>query len=127
MRRFAATWICVVVVAPLLYPFLSLTARDPQANLPACCRRDGKHHCAMTATETGESSQTQLKTQPEACPFHANTGTVSQIISLVPRAAAAFYAELISHPSVQEQTLAKFRLSEARSHLKRGPPAGIPS
>jgi hypothetical protein len=81
----------------------------------------------MMAASTNESSETKLKSQPEACPFHANTGTVSQIVSLLPRAAIAFYAELVSHPAVQEQTLAKLRLSEARSHLKRGPPFSLPS
>ena len=30
-------------------------ASDPEAGLPACCRRNGKHHCLMTSAIEGSS------------------------------------------------------------------------
>jgi hypothetical protein len=44
MRRAIAISLMMLFSWTLIAPFY---ARDSGANLPACCRKNGKHHCAM--------------------------------------------------------------------------------
>jgi hypothetical protein len=37
--------------------------------------------------------------------------------------ASAVFAEVVTHPAFSPQTQAKYRISRARSHQKRGPPS----
>lgn len=121
MRLFIATCLCAIFVGSLLSPLALLVKSDSESNLPACCRRDGKHHCAMMAAAT-EPSGKRFQARPEACPFRSNFASTSATVSVVPRSAAVGFAELLSHPTAHEQKLAKLRISEIGSRLKRGPP-----
>ena len=44
MRRAIALLLLTVISFPLIGAVLP---SDPASNLPPCCRRNGKHHCAM--------------------------------------------------------------------------------
>lgn len=123
---FRATSIAVLfaVLAPSFLIFADLTSSN-EAKVPACCRRDGKHHCAMMAAAMEPSSETQLKADPPACPFRSQASTVAFAVAHLPAAAAVHFAGLESHPANHEQTHAAMRISEVRSHQKRGPPASV--
>jgi hypothetical protein len=54
MRRVVAVFMLALVSLSLLAP--ALFAADPDAHLPACCRRGGKHRCAMDTAATADSS-----------------------------------------------------------------------
>jgi hypothetical protein len=54
MRRALALLLLAVIGSPLITPLLFASAR---ADLPVCCRRDGKHHCAMGGMAGTASSQ----------------------------------------------------------------------
>ena len=93
--------------------------------LPACCRKSGKHHCAMQMpTEVGgisQRSQLQALAPKCGCPIpestaalYAHAGTLS--------AARVYYGLVLSHPAVPTQTEALRRISFTRSGQKRGPP-----
>lgn len=120
VRRIIATSLLILFSAPLIAPLLALS-RDPDANLPICCRRHGKHHCSMMEPLTG--SQRGVQTIQERCPFSRVAKSAAHITSYQPEAAAQFFAQLVSHPSRAPQTEALRRLSLDRNRQKRGPPA----
>src|ERR1041384_748053 len=55
MRR---TW-AILLLALFSFPLISpaVLASDARAKLPACCRRDGQHHCTATASTGGPGLQ----------------------------------------------------------------------
>jgi hypothetical protein len=98
---------------------------DQQSSLPACCRRDGKHHCAMmdTSSEQNEAPGAGLKGISNKCPNYPKTAAVrtfSKVLLL--SASERFFAHIASHPTVQPQVEARQRISFSRSRQKRGPP-----
>ena len=55
VKRTLASLLLLLIGFPLIGPAL-FAGNDAEANLPACCRRDGKHHCSMMdAAERQES------------------------------------------------------------------------
>ncbi|HSS96924.1 MAG TPA: hypothetical protein VLK33_07840 [Terriglobales bacterium] len=110
-----------IAVLPCAAP---LFASSSESAIAACCRRDGKHHCAQTARMAGYpnvpafSQDMKCPMAPRAftTPVHSQTGLT---------ASAAVFAEIISHPAVSPQTLSNYRVSLMRSHQKRGPPATV--
>jgi hypothetical protein len=106
-------------------PLVQAASNDPDSSLPACCRRHGKHHCAMMDRylKSINSGTPQIRTTPQHCPFYPHTKTVSAVSShagLAP--SAAIFAQAVSHPAVRPQTHAVYRLSLDRCRQKRGPP-----
>lgn len=61
MRRAFAVLLLALFSFPLIAPALSTS--DRQSTLPACCRRDGKHHCEMMAMQLDEATPS-LKSAP---------------------------------------------------------------
>lgn len=106
----------------LVRPALAL-GKDAENGLHACCRRNGKHHCAM-AGERGESAtQTPLfRAAVEKCPFCPAALTAAHAGSSAVPAAPKVFAESVSHPTGVVQTECKRRISQDRSRQKRGPP-----
>ena len=95
---------------------------DAQSDLPACCRRSGAHHCIGNMDEAASNSGISLQAIRQTCPSFAIAAPVCANLAL-PKPSAAVFAELLSHPSIQFQTEARYRVSFGRSHQKRGPPA----
>jgi hypothetical protein len=120
MRRTIALSLLMMFSWLLIAPFL---APDAEANLPACCRRHGKHHCMMNRMERLGGNQKGFSSVSEKCPcFPAGTCAVHSA-TFKPEAGERFYAEVVRHPACAPQTEALFRISFLRSHPKRGPPA----
>ena len=59
MRRAQALFLIALFGFPLIAP--ALFASDPYANLPTCCRKEGKHHCATILAMMAGSSGPALK------------------------------------------------------------------
>jgi hypothetical protein len=126
LRRLLAIALLAVFGLPFVSPLFALSATSG-TSLPACCRRDGKHHCAMTGEEAATlSSDTQaFNAPPQQCPYYpASIAIVHGDLFALP-AAQAVYAGLIAHPAVVAQTESKLRISRARSRQKRGPPSSL--
>src|SRR5260370_1820015 len=111
---------------PLIGP--ALIASDTESNLPSCCRRAGKHHCAMTSTP-GMADRQDLPSGPAAratrdmCPKFPKAGAVptySKTVLL--KAALTLSASLTSHSAVQSQAEARYHASFSPSLHNPGPP-----
>jgi hypothetical protein len=121
VHRASTLFLLAVIGFSLIAPGVLL---DAASTLPACCRRSGTHRCMTKtdepATHAGESFQASRQT----CPLFPSAITAPARSSVgLPGHAAAFFAALLSHPSIQFQTEARYRVSCSRSHQKRGPPA----
>lgn len=100
-----------MLIVPLLAP-------GADANLPLCCRRHGKHHCAMMEVLTG--LRPGIGSLHERCPFAHQAKAAAH--SSPPQAAPAFWAAL-PRPSPLALRNQIFRsLTLDRSPLQRGPP-----
>jgi hypothetical protein len=117
MRRVAASLLLLFsfsLIAPAL-------AADPESNLPACCRRGGKHECQLR----GASHSSGVAFEAAKCPFFPGArGVSAQPQSGAPvTVIAANNAPVRSYVVAHAQTVSFLRISFSRSAQKRGPPA----
>ena len=123
MRQALAIFLLVLFSFSLISPTVSAGFA---AKLPVCCRRDGKHHCAMTNMgdlQESPSSGLALRAGQPRCPNYPTTGAVptqSQTVQL--KGSQAISPLIPSHRAIQEQTETHLHLSLNSSHPKRGPP-----
>ena len=124
MRNAVAAAILIALVVPFGLPLANPTA---ESTLPACCRRDGQHHCAMLiqyeASKLRQQSGTRAENNSKPCPFRS-----ALVAPSAPRGAGLplhliYYAGLVSHPAVFVQDTLAVRISESRVYWKRGPPS----
>ena len=118
VRRVLAIALLSLFSLSLIPP--STFASDPDAGLPACCRRAGKHHCFL-ATE-GSSSGPALQASP--CGFFPGVRgvTASPNLGLL----ATPLVSRVSHTSTSASLLANETPPEVLFHSprrQRGPPA----
>ena len=67
-RLIASLMLCIFAWGPLS-PLATATAGD---TIPACCRRDGKHHCMMMAAMVaGQGGSARVGTRPDPCPYRS--------------------------------------------------------
>jgi hypothetical protein len=123
LRKLISILLLVVFGLPFVPQLFAATAKS-ESNLPACCRRNGKHHCMMSASEKQDGAKTspEFRAPLEKCPYAPAAVAVSHHPATKIAASSAIYAEMLSHPSVRPQTESKRRISQDRSRSKRGPP-----
>ena len=126
-RRLLPILLLASLILPLLAPLLAF-GQSTESGLPACCRRSGKHHCAMSMAEKSQAAAQDTVpkwTAPtERCPYCPASfapGHYQETFAAPP--AQAFYADVSSHPAGVAQTECKRRISRDRSRQKRGPPS----
>jgi len=121
MRRAFAMLLVGMFSFSLISP--AVFAEHADAKLPACCRRDGKHHCAMPAGAASPSGQTL---QADKCRFYPCATTIppGQTVSLPP-VAQVIVAGLLTHPASCPTAETLCRISFSRAGQKRGPPAPL--
>jgi hypothetical protein len=120
VRRLLAISLLLLFMVPCVLPLFGANAAE--AALPACCRRNGKHHCMMDMAWSQERS---FHTVREKCPYSVAPPAILVLPSYTPSAAASIFAGIRRHPSVAAQTEAQYRISFDRSRQKRGPPIQI--
>jgi hypothetical protein len=118
MRRWLAIAMMLCFGAPLTAP---LFAADAANNLPACCRRDGRHHCA--ASLMGDAAQRSISTIAPRCQDWPKSTPAPAPQTFTPGEALTASTPLFAHAASAAQTQARYRVSFARSRQKRGPPA----
>ena len=122
MRRVPAILLTLVFSFSLIAPALS---PHGESDLPACCRRDGKHHCAMMGRDMAEAPSSG----PVADAVHVKCPLFPSGRALVPECGPALVAPshaaritLATRTAEKVHTEAGYRISLSRSHHKRGPP-----
>jgi hypothetical protein len=104
-------------VSPLLVPFYP----SSEKSLPACCRRDGKHHCAMRMAIPVEDGKPAFRTTPEACPYRTGALFPNRITPSLPTAVSRF-AFLADPRFLPSSTPAEVSSVTWPFHSGRGPP-----
>ena len=122
MRRTIALALMMMFSLTLIAP---LFGPDADANLPPCCRRNGKHHCMMRMVQRLSDNQKAFTSVSEKCPCFPVSTCAVHSPTCKPEAGKQYYAEVVRHPSCGSQTKALCRISLLRSHQKRGPPAPL--
>jgi hypothetical protein len=121
MRRWFASLLVLVFSLPLIAPALASAPGDSQ--LPACCRRGGKHQCAMSMEANVLPRWHVVR---ETCPFSpfAHTPLLQPHAYALIR--APFLAGFPSSPAaVTGSAEAGYRISADRTRQKRGPPSSL--
>ena len=96
-----------------------------ESRLPACCRRNGKHHCDMgsEASQPAEAGGESTVSALDSCPFmpHALTSTAPSVAAIA--ASAAKSSALRSELRVEHGVGPAVQKNDRRSWPKRGPPS----
>jgi hypothetical protein len=126
LRRLLSIVLVAMFGLPFVSPLLALTAKS-ESNLPACCRRNGQHHCMMSIGERAPFAQhaPQFQAPVEKCPYCPAAVALVHGDTFVPPMGKAIFAGLMTHPAVAAQAESKLRISLSRSRQKRGPPPSL--
>jgi hypothetical protein len=122
-RAFSILFVLLFGLGPL-----SAIAGGEDANLPACCRRNGAHHCAMTARmaarmRQAESGSAATISAPITCPSYPGLSAIFTAPD------PALLASTVRMPATKAQAFASAAIciaptsSPNRDHAGRGPPA----
>jgi len=121
MRRAIAISLMMLFSWTLIAP---LVPADAEANLPPCCRANGKHHC-MCRMRHRFGNQKGLATVTEKCPCSPAGACAAASSTYKPEAAGTFHADSIFHCAPVPQTESQSRIPFLRGHPKRGPPTPL--
>ena len=122
MRRILAITLLIAFGSPFVLPLLAATPAA-QSALPACCRRNGAHHCAITMAMAAEGlSGAHFYAPPDRCPMFPKAVAPVRSQQLTFNIPALLFAEVVSHPAIRRQTEARARVALDLSRQKRGPP-----
>jgi hypothetical protein len=125
VRRLLSFAFLLLFSFPLISPLLAAAAGS-DANLPACCRRNGAHHCiGKMQPATSSESAPGFSAIPQGCPAFPIAITQARQNDLSFPTAALIFAEVASHPAIKLQTRLIARVALDRSHLQRGPPTHL--
>jgi len=134
MKRLFSLFLALLIgLAPALsaLPAGALTrvwkAADDESNLPACCRRNGKHHCHMSADQMramlASSSTQTILTAPSCCPCYPQNQATSVSQSAAVVSPSAQLSTLLVERRTPQASRAAALVSARRTWPKRGPPA----
>lgn len=110
-----------------LGPLAAILPANSELRLPACCRRHGVHHCAMSAGMAPVSDQSSTSSAPAlTAPAHCSSYPGCMLSSTGP--VEALVASPLTAPVLLSTThspaaaRAAARLSVLRTRANRGPP-----
>jgi hypothetical protein len=116
VRRFPAILLVAIFGVSLVGPAL---VADGSTNVPACCRRDGKHHCAKTDLPGAGSAVVA----PRCAEFPDAAAFPLHFDNALPRGSQLVFGVILQYPAIAAQAAAGYRISFSRSRQKRGPPS----
>jgi hypothetical protein len=122
VRRLLALSLLLLFGFPLVSALLALSTNS-DANLPACCRRNGVHHCEMKSQRASTSAHpVTVSTISTKCPFYPRPATLVRHNDARIHASTRVHAQLAHHATVKAHTAASVRIALDTAWQKRGPP-----
>jgi hypothetical protein len=126
VRCFVAKFLVLVFGWMLMGPAL-LAATKPAPEVPACCRKDGKHHCARNSSsqkahESHGPSVRNLRSECPHCPSGSSAPAALKLDTSTPQLKFFSEVQLATVGTRADQTEARFRLADLRAWQQRGPP-----
>ena len=106
---------------------MAIVDTGAESRLPACCRRHGAHHCAMsdamrTRMVQASSGSARVLTAPAHCPLYpADSGAITAPVYALAASPTGQPIEL-AQLHVYSLCSAAARTSRIRTHTDRGPP-----
>jgi len=117
VRRISA----ILLLVAFSLPLIAAPLQDSDANLPACCRRAGLHHCG--GVRHSDPSDGSNKLNGRACPFLPSVAGISgPTQAILPGAISSVAALDPEGRPLAEYVLTHIISSRSHSHYKRGPP-----
>jgi hypothetical protein len=128
MRRILAITLLIAFGSPLAVPLLAaaadLQSKDAQSSLPACCRRNGKHHCAITmAAALASVNGSSPAFQAPPCPLYPSSSTLPTLVTAALTTPRTFSVALLRATPPRASSLLRAHSSIPSSNHQRGPPA----
>ncbi len=119
--------LAILLLCALSSPLMPLTAtRQGDSSLPACCRKSGKHKCALKEAALRQASAPAIAGIEERCPARpAFFTTVTSSHALLLRQSSLQVDSVVTHSLPLARTDALGGLPFSRSHQKRGPPVFV--
>ena len=117
----------ILLLAIFVLGSLPAALGDNEASLPACCRRNGAHHCSMSRLRAAILASGQpIISAPSTCPSYPGESalTTAPLYGIAPAAAAEL--ALPTTPHTPAAPCAAARVSAARTRPSRAPPALAP-
>ncbi len=117
--------VLLAAISFMLVPAALFASTD--SDVPACCRKDGKHKCAMS--EMGDDNAGPAMRSSTQCPMFPSHTTAAQACSVVGAPVPLHHSEIhiTSFLKSAQQAEAQYRLSFSRTRQKRGPPSQFSS
>jgi hypothetical protein len=123
VRRLLSLVLLAAFAGPLLASALAV-AQGPESNLPACCRRNGAHHCMMSADQLSSLlNGTHFTVIPSKCPAYPRALAPVHHQNCLFNAPSNLLAVAYAHPARRWQVEAWARAALAGARQKRGPPS----
>jgi hypothetical protein len=112
VRRITASLLLVLFSLSLIAP--ARVALDTDSKLPACCRRDGKHHCTQTTGSGFHAARCADFPSLNALPANQAPG--------LPGLSGSTRIALVIRPTRSSRLAARSLISYSQTGQKRGPP-----
>jgi hypothetical protein len=119
MRRALASLLLALFSLPLIVP----VPRADASSMPSCCRREGKHRCAMHSAAANLEGPALLPIQPECANYPSTIAARGNASIAFFKNPPSICVALRSSLAVEKPTAAPYRITFSRSRQKRGPPA----
>ena len=127
MRRILAITLLLAFGSPLAVPLLAsvadLQSKDARSTLPACCRRNGKHRCALTMATALAGVNSGPAMQAPPCPLYPSPSTPLRLATATLTPAPTLAITLLRATSPRARSFLRANSSAPYANQKRGPPS----
>jgi hypothetical protein len=122
LRRLVSSSLLLLFSLMLLAPLLGAIPATAEENLPACCRRDGNHHCAKRAP-VATAPASAVNNAPTRCGQYPAAAALSAANAAIPVAAVAPAIERAAALALVPARFLALPSQSTPAAPLRGPPA----